>query len=141
MQKTAYEMRISDWSSDVCSSDLPRPVEDMPLDHQARQLGLMLVPELELGYSMGGGSIVHDFRRTGFVPFHREWLRSFARGRLQVLFVVRGVGDRLAPSHHDGAILLIETATEGSRTEGPPLGACCWLARAAIESPPLTRFT
>src|SRR3546814_13361554 len=22
MQKTAYEMRISDWSSDVCSSDL-----------------------------------------------------------------------------------------------------------------------
>src|SRR3546814_8758740 len=24
-QKTAYEMRISDWSSDVCSSDLMRP--------------------------------------------------------------------------------------------------------------------
>src|SRR3546814_18773616 len=23
-QKTAYEMRISDWSSDVCSSDLPQ---------------------------------------------------------------------------------------------------------------------
>src|SRR3546814_2605013 len=25
-QKTAYEMRISDWSSDVCSSDLAAPV-------------------------------------------------------------------------------------------------------------------
>src|SRR3546814_15262361 len=25
-QKTAYEMRISDWSSDVCSSDLPREI-------------------------------------------------------------------------------------------------------------------
>src|SRR3546814_10003899 len=25
-QKTAYEMRISDWSSDVCSSDLYSPV-------------------------------------------------------------------------------------------------------------------
>src|SRR3546814_18682185 len=24
-QKTSYEMRISDWSSDVCSSDLPVP--------------------------------------------------------------------------------------------------------------------
>src|SRR3546814_7640869 len=24
-QKTAYEMRISDWSSDVCSSDLGKP--------------------------------------------------------------------------------------------------------------------
>src|SRR3546814_6998961 len=27
-QKTAYEMRISDWSSDVCSSDLHRHVAD-----------------------------------------------------------------------------------------------------------------
>src|SRR3546814_5801243 len=26
-QKTAYEMRISDWSSDVCSSDLPALVD------------------------------------------------------------------------------------------------------------------
>src|SRR3546814_4323228 len=28
MQKTAYEMRISDWSSDVCSSDLPQILID-----------------------------------------------------------------------------------------------------------------
>src|SRR3546814_4533939 len=27
-QKTAYEMRISDWSSDVCSSDLSRHADD-----------------------------------------------------------------------------------------------------------------
>src|SRR3546814_7323451 len=27
-QKTAYEMRISDWSSDVCSSDLLADVRD-----------------------------------------------------------------------------------------------------------------
>src|SRR3546814_10877822 len=27
-QKTAYEMRISDWSSDVCSSDLDRHQDD-----------------------------------------------------------------------------------------------------------------
>src|SRR3546814_5384113 len=27
-QKTAYEMRISDWSSDVCSSDLVHPGAD-----------------------------------------------------------------------------------------------------------------
>src|SRR3546814_9228738 len=32
-QKTAYEMRISDWSSDVCSSDLYRPTLPLtPLD-------------------------------------------------------------------------------------------------------------
>src|SRR3546814_8856460 len=34
-QKTAYEMRISDWSSDVCSSDLPRTRPDLP-NHEPR---------------------------------------------------------------------------------------------------------
>src|SRR3546814_4768117 len=29
-QKTAYEMRISDWSSDVCSSDLRGAVRGIP---------------------------------------------------------------------------------------------------------------
>src|SRR3546814_9817799 len=47
-QKTAYEMRISDWSSDVCSSDLSQmghgsakaPMEGMDhskMDHGAMQ--------------------------------------------------------------------------------------------------------
>src|SRR3546814_6584367 len=30
-QKTAYEMRISDWSSDVCSSDLKSIKDDMTM--------------------------------------------------------------------------------------------------------------
>src|SRR3546814_10037488 len=57
-QKTAYEMRISDWSSDVCSSDLVREDVDLhghvmehlspellslvPLDHQQRYLRVHL---------------------------------------------------------------------------------------------------
>src|SRR3546814_12264822 len=36
-QKTAYEMRISDWSSDVCSSDLILP--QMPLRQQVGEEG------------------------------------------------------------------------------------------------------
>src|SRR3546814_7077813 len=36
-QKTAYEMRISDWSSDVCSSDLSSPRRD----HRCRTLPRM----------------------------------------------------------------------------------------------------
>src|SRR3546814_10478855 len=35
-QKTAYEMRISDWSSDVCSSDLP-PGSSPPVTSTWRQ--------------------------------------------------------------------------------------------------------
>src|SRR3546814_753103 len=35
-QKTAYEMRISDWSSDVCSSDLPnREIQRMKIWYQS----------------------------------------------------------------------------------------------------------
>src|SRR3546814_7512547 len=33
-QKTAYEMRISDWSSDVCSSDLIGEVEVLAQVHE-----------------------------------------------------------------------------------------------------------
>src|SRR3546814_8741322 len=35
-QKTAYEMRISDWSSDVCSSDLGVIAERAPVFHRNR---------------------------------------------------------------------------------------------------------
>src|SRR3546814_4335842 len=48
-QKTAYEMRISDWSSDVCSSDLgrrrlgthppPRPAADARTDRARDRAG------------------------------------------------------------------------------------------------------
>src|SRR3546814_7786642 len=34
-QKTAYEMRISDWSSDVCSSDLDGSDEEVALEDVA----------------------------------------------------------------------------------------------------------
>src|SRR3546814_4872446 len=37
-QKTAYEMRISDWSSDVCSSDLTASGPDRSTDR--KRLGL-----------------------------------------------------------------------------------------------------
>src|SRR3546814_18214639 len=39
-QKTAYEMRISDWSSDVCSSDLAGHIH-----HLRAQVGICLLPD------------------------------------------------------------------------------------------------
>src|SRR3546814_6405562 len=38
-QKTAYEMRISDWSSDVCSSDLAQQAEQHQCRHVPGQPG------------------------------------------------------------------------------------------------------
>src|SRR3546814_5531116 len=34
-QSTAYQVRISDWSSDVCSSDLPHDHHSLVIDHEA----------------------------------------------------------------------------------------------------------
>src|SRR3546814_678222 len=45
-QKTAYERRISDWSSDVCSSDLGRPRQTVK---RLRQVARYFCPRLALG--------------------------------------------------------------------------------------------
>src|SRR3546814_20297821 len=63
-QKTAYEMRISDWSSDVCSSDLParqHPASERAVARLAQQriverLGFMPVrrwPVVPVGVDLG----------------------------------------------------------------------------------------
>src|SRR3546814_8964911 len=49
-QKTAYEMRISDWSSDVCSSDLPARSACGCAGRRVRQK-----PD-QCGYSLSRGS-------------------------------------------------------------------------------------
>src|SRR3546814_12571336 len=49
-QKTAYEMRISDWSSDVCSSDLFAPSKRLTAMVSLTALSLMLA-----GCGGGGG--------------------------------------------------------------------------------------
>src|SRR3546814_20009666 len=51
-QKTAYEMRISDWSSDVCSSDLWTYAEKVP--RKAENAGSGYVPVLDANGFSGG---------------------------------------------------------------------------------------
>lgn len=77
---------------------------------QAKEMGLSLIPELELGYSMGGGSVFSDYQRRGVVPFQRDWLRGFMRGTFADLFVARGTGDSMQPTLLDGDLVLIDTA-------------------------------
>src|SRR3546814_10385558 len=68
-QKTAYEMRISDWSSDVCSSDLT-------ITEYARNTYRQLISTathgaaiLARGETDPGWYVVHSYRSTaGFDP-------------------------------------------------------------------------
>src|SRR3546814_9872294 len=62
-QKTAYEMRISDWSSDVCSSDL---AENVRLDmHQTRA-------DLRGEINTGGGFLDKIRFRSGFADYQHS---------------------------------------------------------------------
>src|SRR3546814_3403797 len=55
-QKTAYEMRISDWSSDVCSSDLRRRGFRGRL--RCRRLALAAGGRLAAGAGLGGAGLL-----------------------------------------------------------------------------------
>src|SRR3546814_19832580 len=69
-QKTAYEMRISDWSSDVCSSDLDVPDRVLAGRHAAdvvvQRHGLRFAVALggsesqELGAALAVGRVLDD---------------------------------------------------------------------------------
>src|SRR3546814_2358647 len=70
-QKTAYEMRISDWSSDVCSSDLPDRGETcVAASNTVASILLEMVQEgeqqrrVEIGQSDGAGRSTECCRRV-----------------------------------------------------------------------------
>src|SRR3546814_5484854 len=75
-QKTAYEMRISDWSSDVCSSDLEHRQSDKLITGDVAHycgsgLGVVAIRLLGCGWPVpehaAGGGIDHrsEERRVG----------------------------------------------------------------------------
>src|SRR3546814_4245698 len=76
-QKTAYEMRISDWSSDVCSSDLspgrrPRAPIDTPLDKTSVKAtecgGVVTTPERSEERRVGKECV--STCRSRWSPYH-----------------------------------------------------------------------
>src|SRR3546814_14241369 len=67
-KKSAYEMRISDWSSDVCSSDL---VDRGALDRQVQER--QKAKEMEKLADQLEGMCLRALRRT-----QRSWLRLTA---------------------------------------------------------------
>src|SRR3546814_7732267 len=85
-QKTAYEMRISDWSSDVCSSDFI-----------LQQVAELVVAPVELRVDLGGGPIDAVLRRAG--DRHAVARHCLALAECVVL-VTRDVVQRVDLVHH-----------------------------------------
>src|SRR3546814_6784594 len=84
-QKTAYEMRISDWSSDVCSSDLSgqRPA----MDHRSGVLRAVAGSDGHAGAALG-------------LDAEAAWLDPGRRRRRLRRQCVRGAGARAVDSLH-----------------------------------------
>src|SRR3546814_2560901 len=100
-QKTAYEMRISDWSSDVCSSDLPAVAA-------FRALGANIVP---VGLDEDGidvEAVEHACRRNAvravFVTPHHQFPTTVSlrpERRLRLLDLARQFGFAIIEDDYD----------------------------------------
>src|SRR3546814_6051042 len=80
-QKTAYEMRISDWSSDVCSSDLP----EGSLAEAIRCMGnhnISALPVVDRDGELHGLISEGDFFRKATDSFRLEIGRASCRERV-----------------------------------------------------------
>lgn len=90
--------------------DLYVPADASSPEAAADKLNSVLVPQLEIGYSMGGGSVFEDFQQTDLVPFPRNWLAPMIKGAFADLFVARGEGDSMMPTLLDGDLVIVDTS-------------------------------
>src|SRR3546814_7405303 len=81
-QKTAYEMRISDWSSDVCSSDLREL--DMRAEVADREFIARDDIALELRRDGQGGALRREQRIVGAVGARQRAVESVIGDRAEI---------------------------------------------------------
>src|SRR3546814_7455445 len=96
-QKTAYELRISDWSSDVCSSDLVDSNGENPLlpygatyledalnyaglDYDASATGLQPYAEHNVAFKRLTGRAVLDYKITPDNLIYMSYSRGYKSG-------------------------------------------------------------
>src|SRR3546814_18016242 len=84
-------MRISDWSSDVCSSDLqvlggpPAPMRD----------GLIEIPVLNVDASAGFGAIAESETAHTRFGLDERWLARLTRAKSASLSIIHVLGDSM----------------------------------------------
>src|SRR3546814_4328894 len=89
-QKTAYEMRMSDWSSDVCSSDLT----SLLLMHRARKVDDRFV--LSFTVAAGFGDVVPFLAEGDRVEMAVQLFEDSPIGREPLVYALRNFEDDFA---------------------------------------------
>src|SRR3546814_8321324 len=132
-KKTAYESRISDWSSDVCSSDLK---EDLQKEGQnsvaeilAKQPGIQLYsnggPQTQTGVMLRGNEprhtlvLIDGIRVNSLISGATNW-NAIDPAMIERIEVIRGAASSLYGSDAIGGVVNIVTKKTG---EDRPLSA------------------
>jgi len=100
-------------TDDPSEGALPAPRADEIAD----QLDAVMIPEVQVGLSMGGGSAIEDWPVVQQVPFSRTWLRSLTPNGPEHLMVARGEGDSMMPTLLDGDLAIIDRAQNTPRQQ------------------------
>src|SRR3546814_16935989 len=112
-------MRISDWSSDVCSSDLPSAQQGslvrngQPLQSRSALLRKILVSQLRFGmyvHALDGSWFDHSFWRSKFLLTDPADLQALRSSGVKALWIDTGKG------------VDVETATPPAAEAPPELG-------------------
>jgi len=80
----------------------------LPAGATIDELDAVLLPQVEVGFSMGGGSILEDWPVVQQVPFSRSWLRNLTRSSPADLLVASGEGDSMIPTLLDQDLVIID---------------------------------
>src|SRR3546814_8131545 len=85
-QKTAYEMRISDWSSDVCSSDLLNPFVLDPEEDTIHLANIFAQDSIalreDITLTLGAKVEYSSYTGTEYLPSGRQIGRASCRERV-----------------------------------------------------------
>lgn len=69
-----------------------------------------LVRRVDITYAMGDGSVIEDYPETDFLPFSLNFLRQFARGTTDRLFIATGHGESMEPTLRRDDLIMIDAA-------------------------------
>jgi phage repressor protein C with HTH and peptisase S24 domain len=93
-------------TDDPSEGALPAPTPQLI----AEQLGMTLIPEIDLHFALGGGSFVEGPVTTTMVPYRTDWLNRITRGLPADIFLTQGDGDSMIPTILDGDDVIVNRA-------------------------------
>ena len=100
-------------TNDPLAGAHPLPTADII----AEQIDAVMVPMIDLSFSMGAGLVIDEGSIIGEYPFSREWLRARISGRLEDVMLITGEGDSMSPTIMSGDVLLVDRAQRTVRQQ------------------------